>query len=219
MPWMWRGLGDRPDRLRCACEPVVSGFMFSTAARSAPRSGRAGSVRSAGRGRSAWAAACVREDRDGGASWWRGTGSPIHLPGLGMSWRSSEKAARAGAVGDDGGEAVGLRGRLEHQLAADGEADPADPVRVDVRPVLRGSRRPRRCPSRRPSRRGCGRRRWRLRRAGRRAGRRSRARRASGRAAWGPRRPGNAITAAPFFEGMYQPSSRRPSLVVKDTSS
>jgi hypothetical protein len=35
----------------------------------------------------------------------------------------------------------------------------------------------------------------------------------------GPLRPGNAITAAPLREGMYQPSSSRPSLVLKRTSS
>ena len=37
--------------------------------------------------------------------------------------------------------------------------------------------------------------------------------------ACGPERPGNAITVAPFREGMNQPSSRRPSLVVKETFS
>ena len=34
-----------------------------------------------------------------------------------------------------------------------------------------------------------------------------------------PARPGNEITAAPFFDSMYQPFSRRPSLVVNSTSS
>ena len=35
----------------------------------------------------------------------------------------------------------------------------------------------------------------------------------------GPERPGKAITVAPFRDGMNQPSSRSPSLVVKETSS
>ena len=35
----------------------------------------------------------------------------------------------------------------------------------------------------------------------------------------GPLRPGNAMTAARFFDGMYQPWSSSPSLVVNDTSS
>ena len=35
----------------------------------------------------------------------------------------------------------------------------------------------------------------------------------------GPERPGKAITVAPFREGTNQPSSRSPSLVVKETSS
>jgi hypothetical protein len=32
-------------------------------------------------------------------------------------------------------------------------------------------------------------------------------------------RPGNEITAAPFFDGTYHPRSRNPSEVVKETSS
>jgi hypothetical protein len=35
----------------------------------------------------------------------------------------------------------------------------------------------------------------------------------------GPLRPGKAITAAPFFDGTYQPTSFRPSLVVNETFS
>ena len=34
-----------------------------------------------------------------------------------------------------------------------------------------------------------------------------------------PLRPGKAITAAPFFEGTYQPWSSRPSLVLNETFS
>ena len=54
-------------------------------------------------------------------------------------WNSSSllaELARARALGDDGGELVGLGCGLEHQLAADGEAEAADPARVDVRPRL-----------------------------------------------------------------------------------
>ena len=46
-------------------------------------------------------------------------------------WNSSScslSCTCAGAVGDDGGEVVGLGGGLEHQLAPDGEADAADPA-------------------------------------------------------------------------------------------
>jgi hypothetical protein len=35
----------------------------------------------------------------------------------------------------------------------------------------------------------------------------------------GPLRPGKAITAAPFFDGTYQPTSSSPSLVVNETFS
>lgn len=35
----------------------------------------------------------------------------------------------------------------------------------------------------------------------------------------GPERPGKTITVAPFRDGTNQPCSRKPSLVVKDTSS
>ena len=44
--------------------------------------------------------------------------------------------ARAGALGDDRREVVRLGRRLEHHLAADGEADAADAVRVDVGTLL-----------------------------------------------------------------------------------
>ena len=37
--------------------------------------------------------------------------------------------------------------------------------------------------------------------------------------AWGPLRPGNAITAAPLRDGTYQPASLSPSLVVNETCS
>ena len=43
---------------------------------------------------------------------------------------------RAGTFGDDGGELVGLGCGLEHQLAADREAEAADLARLDVRPRL-----------------------------------------------------------------------------------
>ena len=49
---------------------------------------------------------------------------------------SSVERPRAGALGDHGGELVGLGGGLEHHLAADREADAADAVRLDVGPVL-----------------------------------------------------------------------------------
>src|SRR3954454_24198504 len=42
------------------------------------------------------------------------------------------KRAGAGAVGDDRPETVGFGGGLEERLAADGEADAADPVAVHV---------------------------------------------------------------------------------------
>ena len=42
--------------------------------------------------------------------------------------RSSRQRARTGALGDDGVELVGLGGGLEHHLAADGQAEAADPV-------------------------------------------------------------------------------------------
>ena len=44
--------------------------------------------------------------------------------------------ARTGAFGDHGLELLVRGGGLEHHLAADGEADAADPVRIDVGPAL-----------------------------------------------------------------------------------
>ena len=43
---------------------------------------------------------------------------------------------RAGALGHDRREVVGLGGRVEHQLAPDGEPEAADPPGVDIRPAL-----------------------------------------------------------------------------------
>ena len=86
-------------------------------------------------------------------------------------------------------ELVGLGRRLEHHLAADGEAEAADAVRVDVGTPLEkvdaAGRRGRRPSPTRSGPRRCG-----PRRGGRRAARRSRGARACGPAA-GPLRPGN----------------------------
>ena len=59
--------------------------------------------------------------------------------------------AQPGALGDDGLQAGRLGGRLEQDLAADGEAEAADAVGVDVGAAFAGSRRRRGCPGRPPS--------------------------------------------------------------------
>ena len=46
------------------------------------------------------------------------------------------EGAPPGTLGHHGGELVGLGGGLDHHLAADGEADAADPLGVDVGPAL-----------------------------------------------------------------------------------
>ena len=109
--------------------------------------------------------------------------------------------------------------RLQEHLATDRQAQARRSGSRRPRAGLAGRRpRPprRACP---PSRTRSGRPRSRPRRAGRRAGRRSRAGRAAWRASASPLRPGTTTMVAPFCVGTYQPSSRRPSLVVKETFS
>ena len=126
--------------------------------------------------------------------------------------------AGAGALGDDGLELIGLGRGLEHQLAADRQADPADAVGVHVRALLEEADRRLDVAVAAPAEdvglavalalaaavehehavavareHACG--------------------------LWEPLRPGKEITAAPFFEGTYQPLSVRPSLVSNETSS
>ena len=50
--------------------------------------------------------------------------------------RSSRTERLLPALGHDRPERGGLRSRFDHHLAADGEADPADPVGVDIGPTL-----------------------------------------------------------------------------------
>ena len=138
------------------------------------------------------------------------------VPGFATMSRT-ERPLRA--LGHDRLQRVRLGRGLDHHLAADREADAADPLAGRRRAGSGGTRRRRGCRARPATRTGSGRPRSRPRRGGRRAGRRSRARASSFARFCEHARPGNEITAAPFLDSMYQPLSRSPSLVVNSTSS
>ena len=112
-----------------------------------------------------------------------------------------------------------LRRGLDHHLAADREADATDASRVDVRPALQVRDRGVDVALALPAERGSGHPRSRPspRRSKRRTPYPCRAR--SFARSCEDARPGKEITAAPFRDGTYQPSSRSPSLVVKCTFS
>ena len=125
--------------------------------------------------------------------------------------------ARAGALGDDRGQpVVVLGGGLEHQLAADREAEAGDSAGIDIVARSAGSRSPPRCRALRPSRKRWEHRRSHPRRGGRRAGRRSRCRPASGSASAARRGRGTRSRWRRFARGRTslrargRPPSRRP---------
>ena len=114
--------------------------------------------------------------------------------------------------------AVGLGRRLDHHLAADREADAADPLGIDVGATLQ-ERDGRVDVSLALPAEGVG---VALALALAAAVEEEDAvavAREQPRPLLRAARPGNEITAAPFRDGMYQPFSRSPSLVVNATSS